>query len=44
MAMIGAEFTGPDSSAPKFINELRSRIGEIAATGQTNTEYKGSAW
>jgi hypothetical protein len=41
MVQVGTEFAGDDWSGPEFLNELRSRIARVAATGKTNTDYVG---
>lgn len=41
MVEVGTEFAGDDWSGPGFLNELRSRIARLAATGKTNTDYTG---
>ena len=41
MAQAGTEFAGDDWTGPAFLNELRRRLAEVAATGKTNTSYRG---
>jgi hypothetical protein len=41
MVQVGTEFAGEDWAQPTFLNELRSRIASVAATGKTNTDYAG---
>lgn len=42
MAKIGTELApGGDWTSPSFEEELRRRIADIAATGETNTPYTG---
>ena len=41
MAQAGTEFAGDDWTGPAFLNELRRRLAQVAATGQTNTTYRG---
>jgi hypothetical protein len=41
MAKLATDFAGDDWSTPAFANELRRGIARIAATGETNTEYRG---
>lgn len=41
MAQVGTEFAGDDWNKPEVLNELRARIARIAATGKTNTSYRG---
>jgi hypothetical protein len=38
---IGMEWAPDDQSGPEFLEELRSRIASVAATGQTNTTHVG---
>ncbi|HEY2748445.1 MAG TPA: hypothetical protein VGL86_27670 [Polyangia bacterium] len=41
MAQAGTEFAGDDWSGPDFLVELKRRLAQVAATGQTNTTYRG---
>ncbi len=41
MAQAGTEFAGDDWTGPGFLVELNRRLAQVAATGQTNTTYRG---
>jgi hypothetical protein len=41
MAQAGTEFAGDDWTGPGFLDELRRRLADVAATGKTNTSYRG---
>ena len=40
MAQAGT-VAGDDWTGPAFLDELRRRLAQVAATGQTNTTYRG---
>ncbi|MCU1279404.1 MAG: hypothetical protein JWM53_2950 [bacterium] len=41
MAQVGTEFAGDDWTRPEVLQQLRARLASVAATGQTNTNYRG---
>ena len=41
MAQVSAAFPNDDWVDPETTNQLRARIAQVAATGKTNTTYRG---
>ncbi|GAA0390905.1 hypothetical protein Acor_19200 [Acrocarpospora corrugata] len=41
IVMVGLHWAGDDWRGPEFVRRLRQDIHEVAATGRTNTDYRG---
>ncbi len=42
MAQVGMWWAGDDWTSAEFLERLRKEIHSVAATGKSNTEYRGS--